>query len=432
MDKDKDTSAAGTGAADERIEVIDDSADLAVARERERAKAIMSIAESMQITDRRTVQAWIQGGKPLEILADEMVKVRAERTKAAALEIGGIGLTEDEARRFSFVRAINAVVDNNWTKAGFEGEVSKATAQKMGKMLNQNTFAVPPEVQYLKRTLIAGTGSQGGYTVGTDTQSFIDILRVRSVALRAGVMTMGGLVGQVAIPKKTTAGGVAWIAEAGTATASEMVLGQITLSPKTLAGYQEFTKQLLMQSTPDIETLVQGDLADGIAVKIDNTVLWGTGANTPLGIRYATGLGTANPTAGTAINYADMLRFQSTVATNNALSPGFLYLVTPAIAGLLMGKLRAGTTGDTMCWEGNMLEGMLAGMRAISSNQIGSGCTLAGDFTQAILAQWAGLEVEVNPFANFQAGIIGVKATMFADVAVRQPGAFAIGTGMTG
>lgn len=434
--KPQDDAAADPGAADNRaddIEIIDDNE--AITREQQRAQAIRSMADSMQISDRRTVQGWVMSGKPLEDIANEMVKVRSERSKQAALDVGGIGLSDSEARRFSFVRAVNAVFTRDWSKAGFEAEVSKATAQRMGKMLNEHTFAVPPEVQYLtmhKRTLIAGTAAQGGDLVATDLISFIDILRVRSVALRAGVMTMGGLVGQVAIPRKTTAGSVGFIAEAGTATASELVLGQLTLTPKTLAGYQEFSKQLLMQSTPDVETLVRQDLADGIAVKIDNAVIWGTGANNPTGIRYTSGIGTANPTAGTAVVYADALRFQSTVAAANALAEGFTYLSTPAVAALLMGKPRFATTGDTPIWEGNMLDGMIAGMRALSSNQVGSGCTLAGDFAQTVLAQWAGLEVEVNPYANFQAGIVGVKATMYADVGVRQAGAYAIGTGMTG
>jgi HK97 family phage major capsid protein/HK97 family phage prohead protease len=434
----KEASAAAGENADkqERVEVIEDTTESPIEREKQRAQAIRSMAESMQINDQRTVQGWIMGGKPLEVVANEMVKLRAERSKQAAIDVAGIGLTDSEARRFSFVRAINAVFTRDWTKAGFEAEVSKATAQRMGKVMNELTFAVPPEVQYLagdKRVLIAATAAQGGNLVQTDLMSFIDILRVRSVALRAGVTTMGGLVGQVAIPKKTTAGSVGFIAEAGTATASELVLSQLTLSPKTLAGYEEYSKQLLLQSTPDVETLVRQDLADGIAVKIDNAILWGTGANNPTGIRYTSGIGTANPTAGTAVVYADALRFQSTVAAANAGGPdAFTYLATPAVAALLMGKPRFASQGDTPIWQGNMWEGQIAMTRALSSNQIGSACMLAGDFTQAVLAQWAGLEVEVNPYANFQAGIIGVKATMFADVGVRQAGAFAIGTGMTG
>jgi HK97 family phage major capsid protein/HK97 family phage prohead protease len=434
----KEASAAAGENADkqERVEVIEDTTESPIEREKQRAQAIRSMAESMQINDQRTVQGWIMGGRPLEVVANEMVKLRAERSKQAAIDVAGIGLTDSEARRFSFVRAINAVFTRDWTKAGFEAEVSKATAQRMGKVMNELTFAVPPEVQYLagdKRVLIAATAAQGGNLVQTDLMSFIDILRVRSVALRAGVTTMGGLVGQVAIPKKTTAGSVGFIAEAGTATASELVLSQLTLSPKTLAGYEEYSKQLLLQSTPDVETLVRQDLADGIAVKIDNAILWGTGANNPTGIRYTSGIGTANPTAGTAVVYADALRFQSTVAAANAGGPdAFTYLATPAVAALLMGKPRFASQGDTPIWQGNMWEGQIAMTRALSSNQIGSACMLAGDFTQAVLAQWAGLEVEVNPYANFQAGIIGVKATMFADVGVRQAGAFAIGTGMTG
>jgi len=41
------------------------------------------------------------------------------------------------------------------------------------------------------------------------------------------------------------------------------------------------------------------------------------------------------------------------------------------------------------------------------------------------------LEVEVNPYANFQAGIIGVRAMYTLDVGVRRPFAFSLATSVT-
>jgi hypothetical protein len=41
------------------------------------------------------------------------------------------------------------------------------------------------------------------------------------------------------------------------------------------------------------------------------------------------------------------------------------------------------------------------------------------------------LEVEVNPYANFQAGIIGVRAMYSLDVGVRRPFAFSYASSIT-
>jgi HK97 family phage major capsid protein len=207
-----------------------------------------------------------------------------------------------------------------------------------------------------------------------------------------------------------------------------MVIAQVTMSAKKLSGYQEYSKLLMIQSTPDVETLVLGDLAGGLAVEIDRTILLGTGANNPTGIRFQSGLGTANPTAGTAVVYSDLIRYQSTVAAANAMMPTFTYVTTPGVAAMLMAKSRF-TNSDTPIWDGGILDGRVVGMRAMATQQMTSAVILAGDYSQAIFGQWSGMEIEVNPYANFQADIVGVKATIYADVAVRYPGAFAVGTG---
>jgi hypothetical protein len=74
----------------------------------------------------------------------------------------------------------------------------------------------------------------------------------------------------------------------------------------------------------------------------------------------------------------------------------------------------------------------VVGAPAMSSLQVGSGSMLAGDFSQVMIGEWGALEIEVNPYAQFQSGIIGVRAMYTCDVGVRYGAAFALGTGMTG
>jgi hypothetical protein len=51
---------------------------------------------------------------------------------------------------------------------------------------------------------------------------------------------------------------------------------------------------------------------------------------------------------------------------------------------------------------------------------------------QAWLLMWGtGIQLELNPFANFAADIIGMRVVCHADVAVVQPAAFHVSTGIT-
>jgi hypothetical protein len=48
-----------------------------------------------------------------------------------------------------------------------------------------------------------------------------------------------------------------------------------------------------------------------------------------------------------------------------------------------------------------------------------------------LVGEWGVLELEVNPFANFQAGIVGVRAIASIDIAVRYPTAFSAASSIT-
>ena len=56
---------------------------------------------------------------------------------------------------------------------------------------------------------------------------------------------------------------------------------------------------------------------------------------------------------------------------------------------------------------------------------------LFGDWSEVIVGEWGVLEIEVNPYANFQAGIIGIRSIYSLDVGVKRPFAFSLATTIT-
>jgi Phage capsid family len=106
------------------------------------------------------------------------------------------------------------------------------------------------------------------------------------------------------------------------------------------------------------------------------------------------------------------------------------YVTTPAVAANMMAEMKV-ANDFSPCWEGNMLEGRMAGFRAMSSNQMPAGTMLFGDFAQMIIAEWGVLEIDVNPYANFQAGIVGVRALATIDIGIRHQLAFSKAVSIT-
>ena len=132
-----------------------------------------------------------------------------------------------------------------------------------------------------------------------------------------------------------------------------------------------------------------------------------------------------------AVASAGIIEFQTDVATSNVMPQRGGYVTTPAVAGLLMARPELPTTGTERLWKGNIWDGTLFDFPAMTSNQLTAATMVFGDWQEIVIGEWGVLEVEVNPYANFQAGIIGVRAIYSLDVGVRRPFAFSRATSIT-
>jgi HK97 family phage major capsid protein len=353
-------------------------------------------------------------------------------TAAQTTQVTNLDLSKKDQQRFSVMRAIRAMVDRDWRAAGFEKECSDAICKRAGIAEPVNGgFYVPMDVMAAKRDLTVGTTTAGGFMVGTDIQpqSFIDLLRARSVLARLGATMLPGLVGSVTIPKLTGAATGYWLSTEATAiTESQQTIGQLAMSPKTVGAYTEISRLLMLQSTPAADQLVMNDLTRVIGLAIDLAGLEGSGASgQPTGISATAGIGSVT---GTSLAYAGVVEFQTDVAAGNALSTGSAYVTTPAVAGLLMQRQRFAST-DTPLWTGSVLDGMVSGFNATTTTQMTAASMIFGDFSQVVIGEWGFLELALNPYANFTAAISGIRAIQTVDVGIRQAAAFSRAVSIT-
>lgn len=452
MDPKPQAAAADTAVIDPKPNQQDDAVLRAQAAlqqtsaldmEKARRRAIENLCKANKLDDRMR-DTWISQGYSIEQVSDDILRVLEERGKANPQPASRLGLTAQDSQRFNMCRAVVAAATNDWKLAGFELECSRAVAQKLGKVADERKFYVPFEVmerpldqqvrQYLeslgRRDLTVATAGAGGFLVGTENIGFIEMLRNRSVAFRMGARRLSGLQGSVTVPRQSAAATAIWLAnEASTITESQQTFVQMALTPKNVGAYTEISRQLLLQSSPGAEGIVTDDLAQVVATAVDLAVLEGSGAGgQPTGISATSGIGAVT---GTSLAAAGVIEFQTDVAGANVtpMRPG--YVTTPAVAGLLMVRPELPTTGTTRLWTGNIWDGKLFDMPAMTSNQLTAASMIFGDWQEVVVGEWGVLEVEVNPYANFVAGIIGVRAIYSMDVGVRRPFAFSRATSIT-
>lgn len=411
-------------------------ADSVVDFETQRKTAIVNLARANRL-DERYVRHWIESGADLNTVAGDILKIVEERGKNAPASEVNIGMSPTEVRRYSILRAIRAATSKDWKNAGLELEAHKAVMARSGQTPHkENSFFVPYEVQRrdlapgaAQRDLSVGTASAGGYLVGTQNMSFIELLRNSAVLFQMGATRLSGLVGNITVPKQTGAAMAYWLAdETAAITEGNQTFGQMALSAKNVAALTEVTHQLIAQSDPSIEGLVMSDLARVVGLAVDVAGLRGSGASgQPQGIVGTSGIGSVT---GTSLAAAGILEFQTDVAANNGLLPGVGYVTTPAVAALLMARPELPSTGTTRLWKGNLLEGSLFELPARSSNQMASATMLFGHWPSVIIGEWGTLELATHE-TDFTRGYIGIRAWYTCDVGLRYPGAFSYASSIT-
>ncbi len=348
------------------------------------------------------------------------------RLEAQRLALRALGISTRESRTYSIARAIASMAERG-TTTGYESEV-ETEMRKKHRSASNGSILIPTGIP-LSRDMTVATASNGGHLVGTTLQagSFIDLLRERLVFSKLGATFLTGLVGNVAIPKQTNSATAYWLANEATAiTESNQVLGQLTMSPKNVGAYTEVSRQLLIQSTPGVDTVIANDLAAVLADAIDTAVISGTGTNgQPSGLKLASGLASFS---AASCNLAKLLDAAVDVATANALGPSCAYFLRPNNAAVLMQRFANATYGSDPLWQGNLLEGRVNNFRAVGTNRVDAAEMLFGAVDSIVIGEWNVLELAVNPFAGFSAGIVGIRAIQSVDVGFRYPGAFTLAT----
>lgn len=328
---------------------------------------------------------------------------------------------------YSFQKAIREMVFNNGVLTGLEAEMHQEARRENPGIKG---IGIPSFV--LNRTDPTGLFAASSAVVATNTVDFIDALRAKLVVVQAGARLMSGLTGNISIPR-LTGGSVTWPGETGDTSDFGAVFDAVTMSPKRATAYQELSKQLLIQSTYDVEQIIRGDMVRAIALAVDAAAIEGGATGMPTGILMTSGIGEVkcDAASGAAITWQDIIDLEKEIAVDNADMGSLAFLTNPKVRGQL--KNTHVGTDQRMIWSEN--GNSLMGYPAFVTTQVPSdleagdttGCSavIFGNFSDLILGQWGGLDITVDPYTAAKSAQVKVYIDSFWDVAVRHPESFA-------
>jgi len=284
-----------------------------------------------------------------------------------------------------------------------------------------------------------------GYPLAVQTtvepEAPINFLRAKTICGKLGCTLVDGLVsgqlGNLKLPRATGGAVASWQPEVGGAPDSDQNFDAITLAAKRITGSTVLSRQLILQSSPDIEEFVKNDLTTAIGVAIDNAAITGTGvAPQPTGIlkvpanasgSYAYASRSANVTFGGPASWASVLAFEKTLEQGliqNDGSFGYASDVTtrdkwqqaPKVAGY-PSFLWENTNDDGTC-------GRVNGRRAISSSQLPAGQVIFRKWSEMLICTWVGVELMIDPCSLATQAEVRVRASLLADINFRYALAF--------
>ncbi len=344
-----------------------------------------------------------------------------------------LGLTTKEARQFSFLKAMRAVMSGDWRGAEFEKEVSEATSARLKR--TTTGFFVPSDVIMVSRadpTPLAATG-KGGPFVATEIPpgSFIETLRSKLVIRQLGARVLSGLEGNLGLPRLGGGATAFWVAETTDVDELPHSPSQVPLSPKSVGAFTDLTRRLILQTSLDVEEIVREDLASAVAVAIDRAAVAGTGKdNQPTGILHTEGVRKV-PLQGEALNYPSVVNLETSVAVENAAMGALGYLTNPRVTGILKTTL-VNDKSSSFIWSiGPNGKGMVNGYTCESSTVVpddlggNSSALIFGNWNDLVIGEWGVLDVQVNPFLKGTSGTVRIRVLQEVDIAIRHGESFA-------
>ena len=384
-------------------------------------EAAEMIALGQRTKNTELAQEFIANSRSLDELRSALLEKMGVQEKPLNPKDAEIGMSEKEKRDFSFIRAINALAHPNSQEAqraaGFELEVSRAAQQKSGK--EARGILIPADVLgYGRRDLTVGSASAGGDLVATElmSESFIDLLRKALVLQTAGATVMTGLQGMVALPRQSGGATVYHVAESGSITESQLTVDQVTMQPRTIGALTDYSRRLLLQSSIDIENLVRRDLAQQIAIEVENQAINGTGTGSyPLGFLNVTGINTESGYSA----FTDYVNAEAALSTDNALLGSLGYLMNSSLRGTLKTTEKSATgTNANFIYEA---DNTINGYSAYVSNSMPNNTAVFANFSDILIGFWSGLDIMVDPYTGSASGTVRVVAMQDYDVAIRHP-----------
>ena len=346
---------------------------------------------------------------------DGIAKAKAEfEAKQASFSLPGSEDAKHKGRKYSLARAYAGVMTGDYSVCELEREMHD---------------------NLKKKAMSFGTDTAGGFLVPNEVvqSEIIPLLYASSVCMQAGATQLNNLTrAPIQVPRVSGGTTAYWLGEGSTITSSDATLGQLSMTPKGLAALTVVSDLLLQVESPGVESMLRGDMARQLGLKLDLGALAGSGASgQPTGIINASGVNTT--TISDPATYNQLVAAISAVRGSDALMGNLAWVMSNADMleiEQMVDTDSGGTNTRSQTFERRRLlsedGSSLLGYKAFVSTQLSDGQIIFGNFADLVLAQWGGLRIEMTNALGFATAQSHIRALTYVDIGLRHAASFCI------
>ena len=362
---------------------------------------------------------------------------QAEAVEAAAQRAADRELDRRQrvaGRPFSLVRYIAGIVAGNLE--GIEKEVDEMGAKEYERLgLTRRGHVIPSAYLRVASGQNYTTAADGGNLTEEGERRYLDILKDKLVVAGLGATVLTDLVGTFTAIS-SSAVQAAWEGEGDKNELKKVAYSKLTMTPHRSSVSVATTKDLLRQTSFDVEADLLNKITDAHAQLLEKAAINGSGSDgEPTGILNTTGIGSvAMGTNGGAIDWKHIVALETEVNSKNANRGRMAYLSNAKVNGVL--KVTEMATGTARFLLSNEAPKILNGYPFDWTNLVPSTLTkgtatskcsalIFGNFQDLYIGQWGGIDIVVDPYTGARNGEIIITLNAWNDIKVVEPKSFA-------
>jgi hypothetical protein len=341
---------------------------------------------------------------------------------------------------FNVAKALRAAIDEDWTNAGFEKEMSQEGVRGTGQSWNKRTFTVDLNQRADSISTVGTAGSVGNLVAENyRPQDLIDVLWSKTALSQLPVHRETGLKDNQLFPVVTSKATAWMVGETGAIGDSESVTTTTkNASPKQMVTKSALSLMAQFQTTPSTEAIIYKQIFEAIGLKLDQMLLAPSqtvGELTSLLAAITGGQVVAGGTNGAAPSRTNLLKLQKILSDNNISDAGLRWLTNRGTMLTLGNTLNdsANTNSGYIIPLGVTADSLLGKPVAVSNNVpatltkgTGTGLSpiIAGDFSEFFVGQWNNLVVKVDETTGADNSLVFIRSYSWWDFMIKRLEAF--------